>query len=118
VECSTMFEAEAINRIDEDSKEFFAARNLENSEKYFTTLAVEHHFRLVDKLVTFAIESGEADAQLVGDFFNRAASKRLCSRAPFAKGFSLTARILDGIYPPRFFNLMDIMMKGASLGEQ
>jgi translation initiation factor 4G len=117
VECSTMFEAEAINRIDEDSKEF-AARNLENSEKYFTTLAVELHFRFVDKLVTSAIEFGEADARLVGDFFNRAASKRLCSRASFAKGFSLTAKILDGIYPPRFFNLMDIMMKGASLGEQ
>ena len=77
------------------------------------TLAVEHHSRLVDKLVK---ESGEAVAQLVGTFFNRAASKGLRSPASFDITFSITARILDGnaIDRPKPFSLIS----SVSLDEQ
>jgi translation initiation factor 4G len=115
-----MSEADAKKRIDEDSKEFFAVRNLEEAEIYFTNLTDEHRFRLVDKLVTQAIESKEADAQLVGDFFSRAVSKELCSQVSFEEGFLPTAEILDDIAidAPKAFDLMAIMMKGADLDEE
>ena len=120
VEDGTMSEADAKKRIDEDSKEFFAVRNLEEAEVYFTNLTDEHRFRLVDKLVTKAIESKEADAQLVGDFFSRAVSKELCSQASFEEGFLPTAEILDDIAidAPKAFDLMAIMMKGADLDKE
>lgn len=110
-------EVGAKKKVYNDLKEFFIVRNLEEAEYYFIDLPAEYHFRLVDKLVTFAIESKVADAQLVGDLFNRAVSKGLCSLASFEEGFLPTAEILDdiAIYVPRAFNLMDIMMKGAGL---
>lgn len=112
-----MSEADAKKKIDEDSKEFFSVRNLEEAEVYFTNLTFEHRFRLVDKLVTSAIESKEADAQLVADLFSRAVSKDLCSMATLEEGFLPTAEILDDIAidAPKAFNLMAIMMKGAGL---
>ena len=110
----------AKRRINEDSREFFAVRNLEEAEVYFTNLTGEHRFRLVEKLVTAAIESKEADARLVGDFFDRSVSKELCSQASFEEGFLLTAEILDdtAIDAPKAFDLMAIMMKGANLDEE
>jgi len=115
-----MSEDDAKKRIDGDSKEFFAVRDLEEAEVYFTRLTDQHHFRLVDKLVTFAIESREVDAQLVGDFFSRAASKGLCSQVSFEQGFMPTAEILDDIAidAPKAFNLMAIMVKGANLDKE
>jgi translation initiation factor 4G len=114
---SGMSEADAKKKIDEDSKEFFSVRNLEEAEVYFTNLTPEHQFRLVDKLVTSAIESKEADAQLVADLFSRAVSKDLCSSATLEDGFLPTAEVLDDIAidAPKAFNLMAIMMKGAGL---
>ena len=116
-EDTSMSEAEAKKRIDEDSKEFFGIRNLEEADEYFKKLPSEHRFRLVDKLVNTAMESKEADAQLVGDFFNRASSNDLCSPASFEEGFRPTAELLDdvAIDVPKAFNLMAIMMKGARL---
>jgi translation initiation factor 4G len=113
---SVMSEADA-KRIEKDSEEFFSVRNLEEAEVYFTNLTDKHRFRLVDKLVTIAIESKEVDAQLVGDLFRHAASKDLCSPASFEDGLLPTAEILDDIAidAPKAFDLMAIMMKGANL---
>jgi translation initiation factor 4G len=72
-------EADVKKQIDEDVKEFFAVRNLEEADVYFTKLTEEHRFRLVDKLVASALESKEVDALLVGGFFAQAASKGQCS---------------------------------------
>jgi len=70
--------------------------------------------------VTSAIESKEADAQLVGDFFKRAASKELCPPASFEDGFLPTAESLDDIAidAPKAFDLMAIMMRGANLNDE
>jgi translation initiation factor 4G len=117
---AVMSEADAMKRIEEDSKEFFGVRNLEEAEIYFMNLTVDHRFRLVDKLVTSAIESKEADAQLVGDFFKQAAFKELCSPASFENGFLPTAGLLDDIAidAPKAFDLMAIMMNGANLDDE
>ena len=116
----TMSEENVKTRIDEDSKEFFAIRNPEDAASYFENLTAEHHFRLVDRLVAIAIESKEADAQLVRNFFNRAVSKELCSQASFEEGFLLNAAILDDIAidPQNAFDLMAIMMEGANLDKE
>lgn len=115
----SMSEAEATMKVKEDTKEFFAVRNLDEAEDYFQKLTPEHRFRLVDKLVNTAIESKAADADLVGEFFARAHSKDLCSEASFEEGFLPIAELLDDIAidAPKAFDLMAVMMKGARLSE-
>ncbi|KAI0368980.1 hypothetical protein BV20DRAFT_997562 [Pilatotrama ljubarskyi] len=110
---------EAKTRIEEDSKEFFSIRDLDEAEVYFTKLPAEHRHLLVDKLVTRAVESKEADAQLVADLFERAHAKNLASPATFEEGFIPTAEIIDDIAidAPKALNLFAIMMKGAHLHE-
>ncbi|OCH90607.1 hypothetical protein OBBRIDRAFT_776738 [Obba rivulosa] len=115
----SMTEEEANTRIKEDSKEFFSIRDLDEAEVYFTKLPSQHRARLVEKLVTSAIESKEADAQLVANLFDRAVSKDLCSPSSFEEGFTPIAELLDDIAidAPKAFDLMAIMMKGAHLHE-
>ncbi|KII95568.1 hypothetical protein PLICRDRAFT_48515 [Plicaturopsis crispa FD-325 SS-3] len=81
-ESANMSEADAKKKIAEDSKEFFAffaLRNLDEPETYFTDLPVEHRFRLVDTLVNRTIESKKTDAVLVARFLGRVIQKNLCS---------------------------------------
>ncbi|KDQ50868.1 hypothetical protein JAAARDRAFT_211447 [Jaapia argillacea MUCL 33604] len=113
----SMTEDEAQAKIAEDSKEFFAIRDLGEAEDYFTKLPMSHRFRLVDALVMKAIESKESDAKLVGDLFAFAVSKGLCTADAFEEGFNPVAELLDDIAidAPKAFNLMAIMMKGAGL---
>ncbi|KIJ05692.1 hypothetical protein PAXINDRAFT_103675 [Paxillus involutus ATCC 200175] len=108
-------EADVKKQIDEDVKEFFAVRNLEEADVYFTKLTEEHRFHLVDKLVTSALESKKADALLVGGFFAQAASKGQCSLETFEAGFMPMAEFLDDIAidAPNAFKYMAIMLKGA-----
>ena len=112
-----MSEEEVKKRIEEDSKEFFSIRDLEEAEVYFTKLPIEHRHRLVDKLVSSALESKEADAQLVADYFARAASKNLVSPATFEEGFAGTAEFLDDIAvdAPKAPTYFVKMMQGAGL---
>ncbi|TFY58487.1 hypothetical protein EVJ58_g6384 [Rhodofomes roseus] len=116
----SMSEEEAKTRVDEDSKEFFSIRDLNEAEVYFSKLPSEHRWLLVDKLVTSAIESKASDAQLVADFFSGAVSKNLCSPESLEKGFTPTAEILDDIVidAPKALSLMATMMKGARLDEE
>ncbi|EIW54449.1 uncharacterized protein TRAVEDRAFT_173662 [Trametes versicolor FP-101664 SS1] len=110
---------EANTRISEDLKEFFSIRDLNEADVYFTKLPTEHRHLLVDKLVTRAVESKEADAQLVADLLDRAHSKNLVSPASFEEGFNPVAEIIDDIAidAPKALNLFAIMMKGAHLHE-
>ena len=88
---------EAKERIDEGVKEFFAVRNLEKADVYFTALPEEHRFQLINKLVASALESTEADARLVAEFFARPAPRRDCSPDVFEAGFIPMAEQLDDI---------------------
>lgn len=112
-----MSEHEANKKIAEDIKEFFAVRNIDESEDYFTKLPPEHHHRLVDKMVSTAVESKEADGKLVADAFARATEKKLCTISAFEEGFLPVAEILDdvAIDAPKAFQIMATMMKGAGL---
>ena len=82
-------------RITEDSDEFSPVRSIDGSEAYFTKLPPEHHHRLVNKIVSKAIESKEADGKLVADAFTRAAEKKLCSTPAFEDGFLPVAELPD-----------------------
>ncbi|KAF8967966.1 hypothetical protein BDZ97DRAFT_484089 [Flammula alnicola] len=115
-----MTEEEAKKKIAEDSKEFFGVRNLDEAEVYFSNLPAQHHHRLVDTLVSKAIESKEADAQLVSDFFARAVENKLSSAAAFEEGFTPIAELIDDIAidAPKAFQLFALMIKGASLDEE
>ena len=116
----TMTEEQAKKKIENDVKEFFAIRNLDEAEDYFTALPNTLRHLLVDRLVTSAIESKEADAKLVSDFFERAVSKNLCSADALEQGFLPTAEILDDIAidAPKAFDLMAIMINGSKLDEE
>jgi translation initiation factor 4G len=119
-EDETGLEDEALKRIREDVKEFFVVRSLEEAEIYFTNLAPEHRFHLIEKLVSSALESKESDAELVDNFFSVAVTKNLCSPDAFEKGFTLAAEILDdvAIDAPKAFDLMAIMVRGAKLDSE
>ncbi|KAI9568879.1 armadillo-type protein [Boletus coccyginus] len=110
-----MSEADAKKKIDEDVKEFFAVRNMEEADVYFTNLPDEHRFHLVDRLVGSALESKEADAVLVSEFFAQAASKGQCTSEVFEAGFVSMTELLDDIAidAPNAFKFMAIMLKGA-----
>ena len=113
-------EEAALKKIGEDLKEFFAVRNLEEAEFYFSSLPLQHHHLLVDKIVSTAVESKEDDAKLVSQFFVLAASKELCSAASFERGLTPVAEIIDDIAidAPKAFQLFAMMIKGASLGQE
>ncbi|KAG2043919.1 hypothetical protein BDR03DRAFT_977623 [Suillus americanus] len=104
-----------VRKIDEDVKEFFMVRNLQEADDYFPNIPDEHRSRLVDKLVTSALESKEIDARLVGDFFAQAMSNGQCTLEEFEQGFMHMAEFLDDIAidAPKAFDYMAIMLKGA-----
>ncbi|KAJ6593442.1 hypothetical protein B0H19DRAFT_976189 [Mycena capillaripes] len=115
-----MSEEEADKKIGEDSKEFFAVRNLDEAEVYFSALPAVHHRRLIEKLVGTAVEAKEANAQLVADFLARAVSKELCSVDALEEGFSPLVEILEDIAidAPKAPNNMALMMKSASFDSE
>ncbi|KLO17689.1 hypothetical protein SCHPADRAFT_156858 [Schizopora paradoxa] len=117
---SSLSSEKANEQIEKDFKEFFEARNITEGESYFTSLPSEYHHLLVDKLVSFAVESKEPNAKLVSDLFARAVEKSLCSPASFEEGFNSTAEALEDIAidAPKAFDLMAIVMKGAALDEE
>ena len=104
-------------KIAEDIDQFFSIRNIDDSEEYFNTTPSKYHHLLVDKMVSKAIASNEADGKLVADAFARAAEKRLCSIPAFEEGFLPIAEFLDDIAidAPKAFQIMATMMKGAGL---
>ncbi|KAL0571793.1 hypothetical protein V5O48_010167 [Marasmius crinis-equi] len=115
-----MSEADAKKKIEEDSKEFFAVRNLDEAEVYFEKLPSQHHTRLADKLVSSALESKEADAQLVSDLLKRASSKSLASSAALEEAFTSLAEFLDDIVydAPKAPNYFALMLQGAGFSDE
>lgn len=115
----SMTEAEMDKKIEEDIKEFFSIRNIEEAEDYFISLPDDGRYRLVDKLVMTAIEKKEADAKLVSELFERVAEKGYCTLSGFELGFTPTAELLDDIAidAPKAIDLMAIMLQGAKLDD-
>ncbi|KAM6502560.1 Armadillo-type fold [Amanita muscaria] len=117
---SALTEEAADAKISEDVKEFFSIRNLDEAEVYFTALPSQHHHRLVNKLVSSAVESKERDAVLVADLFKRANSKELCSSDALEEGLTPTAEIIEDIAidAPKAWSLFATMVKGAQFDEE
>ncbi|KAH7909368.1 ARM repeat-containing protein [Hygrophoropsis aurantiaca] len=120
-----MSDADAQKRVDEDVKEFFAVRNLGEADVYFANLTRGQRWRLVDKLVGAALESREADARLVGEFFARVRGKgdevdTQVDAETFEAGFAPMVELLSDIAidAPKAFEYMAIMMRGAGFGEE
>ncbi|KAG1718152.1 armadillo-type protein [Suillus lakei] len=100
---TTMSQADAKKRIDEDVKEFLAVRNIEEAE-----------------LVASTLESEETDARLVGDFFAQATSNGQCTLGVFRGQFMPMAECLDDITidVPKAFDYMVIMLRGAGFAKE
>ncbi|KAH6913519.1 armadillo-type protein [Coprinopsis sp. MPI-PUGE-AT-0042] len=112
-----MSEADAKKKIAEDCKELFAVRSVDESENYFTALPAKYHNKLVDRLVSIAVESKAADAKLVASVFERASSKRLVAASAFEEGLAAIAEFLEDIAidAPHAYELFALMVKGAKL---
>ena len=112
-------EGEAKSKIDEDVKEFFGIRMLDEAESYFSSLPTEHRHRLVDTLVMKSIEMKDPDVELVGDLFVRVREKDLCSPAVFEEGFNGLAELLDDLVVdiPKAWSYFAIMLKGSGLDQ-
>ncbi|KAF7792743.1 hypothetical protein EIP86_003841 [Pleurotus ostreatoroseus] len=116
----SMSEDTAKARIEEDCKELFNVRDLGEAEVYFTKLPTEYRHKLVDKLVTTAIDAKEADVALVADLFARAAEKGWCPADAFEEGFVPTAEFLDDIVidVPKAVTQFANMLKAAGLDDE
>ncbi|TRM69078.1 armadillo-type protein [Schizophyllum amplum] len=115
-----MTDEAAKKKVGEDIKEFFAIRNMEEAENYFTTLPAPHHHLLVDKLVGQALESKEADVKLVADLFAHALSKDLVSHDALEEGMAPTMEFLEDIAidVPKAWDFMALLVKAASFDEE
>ncbi|KAF7315030.1 MI domain-containing protein [Mycena indigotica] len=115
-----MSDEAADRKVAEDSKEFFAIRNLDEAEAYFSALPPAHHPRLVEKLAGSALEAKESDAQLVADLFGRVSSKELCSAEAFEEGLAPLAEILEDIAidAPKAPNYFALIMKLVTFDDE
>ncbi|KAG6907963.1 hypothetical protein DXG01_006751 [Tephrocybe rancida] len=114
-----MTEEQAIRRTAEDKKEFFTIRNFDEAEFHFTVLPPVHHFRLVEKLTSCAIEAKESHVQFLAGFFASVVEKQLCSPAAFEQGFMSIAKIIDDVTidAPKAFTFFAIVVKSSGLDE-
>ena len=114
---AAMAEAESKAKIQEDTKEFFGIRILEEAESYFSSLPPEHRHWLVDSLVTKSIEMKEPDVNLVSELFVRVREKELCSLAVFEEGFKGLAEALDDLAVdiPKAWPYFAILLRGSGL---
>ena len=105
------------DQIEEFCTRFFNVRDVQESQAGFSEFRTICQSRIIDKLISKAIESKEADARLVGDLFSELVANELCSQACFEEGFMPTAEWLDDIVIdcPRAFELMVMMMRGSAL---
>ena len=113
----SLTEDQANAKIDEDLKEFWAVRNLEEADSYFPTLPGAFKARFVDKLIGSAFERKEADAMLLAELFARAVEKEACPVSALEEGFSTQIEFIDDIAidVPAAYVLMAILLRGSKL---
>ena len=116
---ATMSEADARAKIDEDTKEFFAIRMLDEAESYFSSLPTEQRFWLVHTLLMKSIEMKEPDVVLVSDLFVRVREKELCSPGVFEDGFNGLAELLEDLAVdiPKAWSYFAILLRGSGLDQ-
>jgi translation initiation factor 4G len=116
---ASMSEADAKAKIEEDVKEFFGIRSLDEAESYFSSLPMEHRHRLVDILVVKSIEMKEPDVTLVSELFIRVREKGLCSPEVFEEGFNGLAETLDDLAVdiPKAWSYFIVLLKGSGLDQ-
>ncbi|KAI0250910.1 hypothetical protein BJV78DRAFT_1282825 [Lactifluus subvellereus] len=116
---AVMSEEDAKAKIEEDVKEFFGIRMLDEAESYFSSLPTDHRHRLVDILVTKSIEMKEPDVKLVGDLFVRVREKDLCSPEVFEEGLNGLAELLDDLAVdiPKAWSYFVMLLKGTGLDQ-
>lgn len=110
---------EAKAKIEEDTKEFFSIRMLDEAESYFSSLSIGRRHLLVDALVTKSIEMKEPDVVLVSELFVRVREKGLCVPRIFERGFNELAKVLDdlAIDIPKAWTYFAILLKGSGLDQ-
>jgi translation initiation factor 4G len=115
----SMSEADAKAKIEEDVKEFFSIRMLDEAESCFSSLPVEHRHRLVDTLVLKSIEMKGPDVTLVSELFTRVREKDLCSLEVFEEGFKELAELLDDLAVdiPMAWPYFVMLLKGSGLDQ-
>jgi translation initiation factor 4G len=116
---ATMSEADAKAKIDEDTKEFFTIRMLDEAETYFSSLPTEHRYLLVHALLMKSIEMKEPDVVLVSDLFVRVREKELCGPGVFEDGFNGLAELLDDLAVdiPKAWSYFAILLRGSGLDQ-
>jgi translation initiation factor 4G len=93
-----MSEAEATQKANADVNELIESSDLDKAERYLKDLPSEYHYKLVDKLVSTAIESSTGDATaFVTLVFERASAKRLCTAGALEEGLGAVAEFLEEI---------------------
>lgn len=103
-------------------EDLFKLRDLDMGKRYLQSLPPDQRWRLISRLVTAAVWSGNgiADAQFVCSLFLRAVSSRLVSQEEFIAGFLPILDTLDIIIPhaSNASVLIAIMLRGAKLDEE
>lgn len=113
---SDMTDAQAKTKVTEDVKEIFAVRSVSEAEQCFEMLPDEHQSKLIDAIVTRALDAKEDDVRLATDVFAKAS--KVTAQEAFEDGFASTVEFLEDIAidVPQVYPRLAKMMKGAGLG--
>jgi hypothetical protein len=109
-----MTEQQAKVKIDEDLKEFWNIRKIDDAKQYFEEVPEEHKHLLVAALVSSALDKKEDDVKLVADLF---ASGPSCSAESYEKGFFPSLEYIDdmAIDVPKVYPFMARLLRGSGL---
>ena len=113
----TMTEERADARIEEDVKELWSVRNIDEAQYYFEALSAEYRSRLVSKLVSTSLDKKEADVILTAAVFAKVADAGLCSEDAFEDGLLTTVEMVDdlAIDVPKAYSFVARLLKGSKL---
>ncbi len=93
-----MSEEEAFGLIDRTAATLSGLHDIATALAVFRDLPTRYHGRLVDRLVSHAIESNtDTYTQVISYFLHCAAARRLCSATAFEDGVSMSASALGDI---------------------
>jgi len=109
----------AKQKINEDIKEFFMLKDLNEGEGYFESLPPDFRNELIETLFHKAIDAKESETQLVAELFDCAASKGLATESQFEKGFECDMKSLEDISVdvPQVYTTVAKLMRAAKLSE-